>query len=321
MNPLLAVLESTTEDRFTAALEGVLVDETFLGRFLELATGQPIPAATLPTLRLTRQFSVEDGRADLAIEGTGCSFIVEVKLGAQFTAGQPHNYARYLQERRAAHGGPITLVLLVPAHQLAGYLKEAEERLKRHGIDAVPVRGVSWEDVAKLGRAHAQATGLSTSAVRLSDFAELIDYHVGTLERPLLEDEALVINSPKVARALRETMAVLDPVQAAMAKRVGDATWALKAGGYFFTGWNFTRADRKGWFGFWVEPWAFWGESPLWVQLRSGPRLRSTSTTALRVRQWKDGTDVVALPLLPRLTLEEQVAQLSDRGVAILTAS
>jgi hypothetical protein len=308
---LNALEHEKREDRYSTLLASLTSCEPFRHGIVQRVFGRD--ASTPGIWHVTPQFALKDGIADIVIEGPSCLAVVEAKIEADFTKGQPTNYARYLMERRAAAPElDIRLVLLAPEPRIAELEKVAVERLKKQDLD-VPLVTVSWEETAEtaskaVNQARPDERGF------LEAYVNLIQSAVGKIPHPLTEAELSVVAGWEGRYLFSELKQLLRIVPSRLNEILGgELNQGGWDGGEFYFGLSVTYRDRTWWFGCWIDAWIEFGVSLLWIQAVGRLLLLPMETTSqLGIREFNK-TSVFPLVLVPYLDRQTQATRLAEQ--------
>jgi hypothetical protein len=149
------------ENVLTEFLAGLLRDITIREAFVTGTLGLPVPTEVVSaaSVRSEPEDATDRGIPDMELRsGDDLFILVENKLGAPFTANQPHQYMQSLMKWRQAHPhGIACLAIQAPERRLLALQEEAWRILaesfpeaKRSGSSFadVTVRFISWEHTA-----------------------------------------------------------------------------------------------------------------------------------------------------------------------------
>jgi hypothetical protein len=309
---LRALLVDKREDRFSQTFAALLRMSGLRTAFLQRATGWQ--AVSDEGWRVANQVPMLGGIADLLLESANRTVVVESKLDAPFTDGQPTAYAAFLDVRRREAGAEVHLVLLVPSARSGPYLQQASERLQAAEVQ-VPISVVTWEDTARLAKTMYEREGTTTEErVFLGAYVDLIEAYVGGLPRPLTDAETLCLAGPESRVALQEARRLVPLILHEIARRltpsIAERAWSS---GDFYSGKGFDWLGRGYWLGCWLDPWFAYGVSPLWIQMYGRkPILDAPLFAELEVREYGTGL-ICPLPLRANLDPHEQVRVAADR--------
>ena len=140
MHPFSGLLQEKQEDRFTVVLTELLEDEKFSNSLYALLFNQAGSGSMEGPWRAINHIGVGDGVADILLEGKNITAIIEVKIDAGFTEGQPQNYGRYLENLRSTSSKEVALVLLVPQLSESFFYEEAQLRFAKAGSPNVSIK-------------------------------------------------------------------------------------------------------------------------------------------------------------------------------------
>ncbi|MBZ4414700.1 PD-(D/E)XK nuclease family protein [Myxococcus sp. XM-1-1-1] len=266
--PILAVLGSKEEDRFTELLVHLLQAPEVLRAFMRELCGIEVSEAELVSLKARTQVTVPGGRPDIVIQGPARYCLFEAKVSSWLHEGQLLPYSQELQRWQIAHpGGKAHLFLLAPSQSSRGLMQTALQQLSQAAVTSAELSVLDWEKVAEvLAKTSEQVSSLRLR-VYLHDFKELVAYRMGEPERPFTREEAQLLGDPLVARALLRARRLIGRIVSTLEEQNGGMIKSRRYAGPEWDGYVLRALGRWWWFGFWPDAWATAGESALVLQV------------------------------------------------------
>lgn len=262
-SPYLSILGANEEDRFTEYLSLLLADSSFLREFLNLSPSVKLPADQFGSLRVDMQVRVEGGRPDLVISGDDTLLIYEAKVGSWIHGNQLVEYAKHIRAwKRLNPAGKTALLLIAPAAQLPGLIREAKGQ-----VGSIKLSGIAWESIADLAAESARSARSDRTRIYLEDFAHLVAYRLGDVGRPFTAEELTVLDDQQYALSLNRVYLLTPQVVSNLEDRFGENLKTKKNNGAGFTGYDLRFGGARFWFGVWMHTWAAIGGSPLCLQV------------------------------------------------------
>jgi hypothetical protein len=269
MNYLFAEMmaRSKPEDMLTEMLAFLLREDEAFRRVL---AARIWPDDDLdPGVEVTTQVGcLDDGRVDLEWRARQGLCIVEAKIWAPFTDGQPLAYVKTL-----AASGTIQPVLLLigPERRREEIQREVQQRLQ--GADfLVTWKGpeasagstrllwLSWKKVL-------EALGGDPVIERLRVYRHEFRHAVGSRAEYQYGEVPVDVGDRSFGKFLRDMTELVYQVQARLVQQGIDAgSCAGGAEGGVYYGFYLPGARGRLWFGLWSRPWDELGKGPLWIQ-------------------------------------------------------
>jgi len=233
--------------------------------------------------------NIPGGRPDIILEKNETMILIESKLDAPLGMEQPEAYAQFLDSIKKNYGRIAEMILIAPETTRKSYEDEAKNRVSAIGINDLPIRSISWEEV---GNAAKKAASIleGPEAIRLLDFADVISIYIGEIPRQLTENEVRLLQSHETRHSIRESILIFESLTTRIAGIDQVECGNQKGGGYYY-GFYFQYASIEYWFGISLDYWIKYGESLLWIQKPgSFPIIDLETEEMLRIKSDKGGT-------------------------------
>ena len=285
--PYLALLADKEEDRFTEFLGHLLRSKELLKYFIhnicELTSIQDFDE-----LRIQTQLIVEEGRPDLVISNDSTYLVFESKVGSAPETTQLKRYMAHIQKWNETHAEGITkLFLIAPLANIDFFIEEANKQIIANLVGHYEeLVGISWEMIAKSFYGFKDNISNNTLKVHLEEFYELVNYRLGTLDRPFTQEEINIYEDNLTAQAILRGRELVEKIRLKLIPEFriqnngGFSAAKSLSYGIGFEGYYFTYENRKWWFGVWIDVWAEIGVSPVVLQLLGKRKENSMSLSS-----------------------------------------
>jgi hypothetical protein len=321
--PERAFLAAQEEDRFSEFLCQLLGAPSVLDQFLTQLCGQKLSAQELARTQVTTQEVVGDGRVDLVIRSSKRLQVFLARITAWRPGGQLTAYAKYAEQWLADHpGGKASLVIVAPQATLESVLAAAKTELERK-FKGVELTKLAWEQVATLAQSLAPVVADLRLKTNLELFAGLIAYRLGKPLRPFTAREIELLQDPAAGTVIHMAAEVVHRT----AQVLKDNWWLPKklsvsvASGskdQFYTGYSLWIDKKEFWFGVWIESWMACG-APICMQSYAFAVSKDALPNLTKIRIPKgDEYQIIPLPLLADVEIDQQAQRLSDLIQSIL---
>jgi hypothetical protein len=321
--PERAFLAGQEEDRFSEFLCQLLAAPAVLDQFLIQFCGVKLSTQELARTQVSTQEVGGEGRIDLVIRSSKRLQVFLAKITSWRPTEPLVSYAKYMEQWLADHpGGKASLMIVAPQATLESAMAATRTELERK-LKSAELTKVTWEQIASLAQTLAPTVADLRLKASLEMFVDLVAYRLGPQLRPFTVREIELLQDPAAGTVIYMVEKVVDRT----AQVLKDNCWLPKKltinvasgpGEQFYKGYSFWIDKKEFWFGVWIESWMACG-APICIQSYAFASAKDPLPGLRKIRIPKgDEYQIIPLPLLPDLDIDQQAQRLSEMIQSIL---